>query len=100
MTSYLAQPKQFNLPVVSQVNASLSGRLRLQIRGLYRSDLVKAELEKNLAQRSYVIRVNANPLTGNLLLIYATDQDQGSIINEVEQLVIQLLTTYEYLTPT
>ncbi len=97
MTSNYAQTQPFNSPVVTLVNTNVSGRLRLQIRGLYRSDLVKTELEKNLAKRSYIMVVNANPLTGNLLLLYAVDQDQSSIIHEVEMLVLQLLKDYPQL---
>ena len=46
------------------------GRVRIKVPGLYRSEALKDRLEKNLAGQRHVRAVYANPLTGNLLLLF------------------------------
>ncbi|HUL11215.1 MAG TPA: cation-transporting P-type ATPase [Methylococcaceae bacterium] len=72
--------------LVVLLHAGAAGRIRLKVRGLYRSERLKAELENNLVRRARVRTVNANPLTGNVLVGFAPDEDQAKIIAEVDRL--------------
>jgi Ca2+-transporting ATPase len=54
--------------------------------GLYRSDRLKAELEKGLPTQAPVIAVTANPLTGNVLILFDPHSDPLHIIEAAEQL--------------
>ncbi|MGZ5051041.1 MAG: HAD-IC family P-type ATPase [Methylobacter sp.] len=49
----------------------VAGRMRIKVPGLYRNDLLCANLEAKLKARDEINLVRANALTGNLLLEYA-----------------------------
>jgi cation transport ATPase len=62
------------------------GRLRIKITGLKRSPERASGIESNLRSLEGVNHVNANPLTGNLLVLFepeATNHDQ--IINHLKE---------------
>ena len=73
-------------PLVTPVRASRHGRLRLQVLGLYRSERLKTELERSLAGNAPILAVSANPLTGNVLILFDPGRDPGQIIQAVETL--------------
>jgi hypothetical protein len=53
---------------------ALRGRLRLKIRGLRRSPSTARQLEGDLRAIDGVTQVEANPLTGNVLICYDPDR--------------------------
>jgi cation transport ATPase len=62
------------------------GRLRVKITGLKRSPEISAALEGNLRSLDGVSHVNANPLTGNLLVLFEPeDTNHEQIINRLKQ---------------
>jgi Ca2+-transporting ATPase len=52
------------------VHAGVPGRIRLEVSGLYRSKDTKRQLEDRLGEIDGVYKVEANILTGRLLLVY------------------------------
>jgi Ca2+-transporting ATPase len=77
--------------VVSLVHAAGSGRVRLHVQGLYRSDRLKSELEKALSHHAMIQEARANCLTGNLLVQFTPDQDQNAVIKEVDKVARRCL---------
>ena len=62
------------------------GRLRIKITGLKRSPETSATVESNLRSLDGVNHVNANPLTGNLLVLFEPeDTNHEQIINHLKQ---------------
>ncbi len=55
------------ITIVSNTNR---GRIRFKINGLYRSNVLKDYLEENLIQQNGFISVQANTLTGKVLIFY------------------------------
>ncbi len=74
-------------PLVTLIHAAGPGRLRLRVRGLYRSDRLKNELESALSAHALIEAANANSLTGNLLVRFPPDRDQLKILDEVEKTI-------------
>ena len=70
--------------IVRRVHASVEGRTRLAIAGLYRSQAIKRELEQWLGDLSGVSRVDANTRTGRLLVVYTPDLSIEEIIGLIE----------------
>lgn len=56
--------------VVTVRHAAVPGRLRLGVAGLFRNPRRKPEIEDSLARLGHVSTVSANPLTGNVFLLY------------------------------
>jgi hypothetical protein len=62
------------------------GRLRIKIAGLKRSPERASGIESNLSSLDGVYHVNANPLTGNLLVLFEQeDTNHEQIINHLKQ---------------
>jgi Ca2+-transporting ATPase len=55
---------------IQPVNQAVPGRLRLKVAGLRRSERIKSELETRIVCMPAVLSVRANPLTGNVLVIF------------------------------
>jgi len=66
------------------VHARVTGRIRLEVAGLYRSDRLKQRLEKSLSQLQGISRVTANSLTGCVLVLYEPDISTENIIAAIE----------------
>ena len=71
-------------PLVSPVHIGPAGRLRCKVAGLYRSERLKIHLEAGLRSQPGIITVQANPLTGNLLLLFQPGKPLAEIIQLVE----------------
>jgi copper chaperone CopZ len=62
------------------------GRLRIKITGLKRSPETSAIVESNLKSLDGVYHVHANPLTGNLLVLFEPeDTNHEQIISHLKQ---------------
>jgi hypothetical protein len=63
------------MQVVVPIHASVPGRARFKIRGLYRADpSIKARLEASLTRHGVVEEASASTLTGNLLVLFPPDK--------------------------
>lgn len=71
--------------LVVPVHRPLPGRIRLRVQGLYRSEWLKNELETELARVECIRSATANPLTGNLLILFDVAEESSRIIDEVER---------------
>jgi Ca2+-transporting ATPase len=70
--------------LVTLVHHDGSGRIRVRVRGLYRSEAMKHALEA-LAWESFLfLAVEANPLTGNAVIRFAPGQPVALIVAELE----------------
>jgi len=77
--------------IVSIVHAAGSGRVRLHVQGLYRSDRLKGELERALSAHSLIQLARASSLTGNVLVEFLPGQDADAIIQEVDKVARRCL---------
>jgi Ca2+-transporting ATPase len=66
-------------------HASVAGRTRFEVAGLYRCHRIKQRLESVLNDVNGVQRVTANVLTGRLLVIYQPDITMEDIIAAIEE---------------
>ena len=71
-------------PLVTLMHAG-PGRLRLRVRGLYRSERLKTDLEKSLSSHFLIQVAHANNLTGNVLVEFSQDRDPHAVIEAVEK---------------
>lgn len=66
------------------VHVSIPGRARLKVAALYRCERVKVQLESSLGAIPGIRVVQANILTGNILLLFAPEQDINDIVTLIE----------------
>ncbi len=69
---------------VSLVHHTASGRIRVKIKGLYRSEAMKRTLEDLPSESPLLSSVEANPLTGNAVIRFEPGQPAALIIKELE----------------
>ena len=74
-------------PSVRLVHTSVTGRMRLAVAGLYRSAGMKRKLEDALRALTGVRRVEANILTGRLLVVFVPDTSIQEIIERIENML-------------
>jgi len=65
-------------PVIP-IHTAVRGRARFKVTGLYRSPATKALLESSLSGAEGIQGVDANPLTGNVLVTFDTCLDVGDV---------------------
>jgi Ca2+-transporting ATPase len=75
---------------LSLVHASVAGRTRFEVSGLYRCDRIKQRLESVLNDVNGVQRATANVLTGRLLVIYQPDMTMQDIIAAIEEQLLDV----------
>lgn len=76
--------------MVEPIHASLKGRTRYRIRGLYRSRPLKTYLESQLRKEDGVTRADASTLTGNLLVIYDSGRSPSGIAGLIQRIVSEV----------
>lgn len=69
------------------VHARVRGRLRFEVRGLYRSPGLKRRLEQALSPLSDIRSVEASVLTGRLLVIHGPRLSARDIVRRIESLL-------------
>jgi Ca2+-transporting ATPase len=73
--------------VLRPIHASLKGRTRYRVKGLYRSHPFKTHLESQLRSKEGITRVSASTLTGNLLVAYNSDRSPSDISGLIQRIV-------------
>ncbi len=73
--------------MVDPIHASVKGRTRYRVKGLYRSHLFKSHLESQLRNEEGITRVNASTLTGNLLITYNSGRSPSDIAELIQGIV-------------
>src|SRR5918997_1616178 len=72
---------------VTPIHTAVKGRARFRIVGLYRSSTLRSALECGLSRALSIYVVNANQLTGNLLVPFDPYQDLQEIITAIDRLI-------------
>jgi Ca2+-transporting ATPase len=75
--------------VVQAIHASVKGRARYKIKGLYRSESLKKHLEFRLAEKEGISRFSVNALTGNILVFFNSNNDVHTIASVIEGVVLE-----------
>ncbi|MCX8049155.1 MAG: cation-transporting P-type ATPase [Methylohalobius sp.] len=71
-------------PSLSVLHANVPGRLRLHVPILYRNAELKAWIENQLRQNAVVQGVQANPITGNVVVVFDPTQSSAQILCLIE----------------
>ena len=82
-----------NSPLIEAIHTAVKGRARYKVCGLHRSKYLKKYLEFRLAQSPIIQQVEANPITGNVLIIFQVDQSHKVIAKLVERIVLDYTET-------
>jgi membrane-associated phospholipid phosphatase len=75
------------LPLIRAIHTAVKGRGRYKVSGLLHSEGCKKYLELRLLQERIIAQVMANPLTGNVLVIFHPDFSHNAIANLIQQIV-------------
>lgn len=71
------------------------GRVRYKVKGLYRSNAVKIRLEELTLNNPELKEVYANPLTGNVLVIYDPDCNPRLIAALIEKVILDFFRSFD-----
>ncbi len=74
--------------LIREIHNAVKGRVRLKVRGLYRSDRLKRVLEMLPLKDTEVTHVSASILTGNALVLFNPDCNPRRVLLLVEQAAI------------
>jgi Ca2+-transporting ATPase len=75
--------------LVQAIHTAVKGRARYKIDGLYRSEPLKRHIEYELRSVAEISYICANPLTGNLLIIFDSGRDCDEIASLIKGVVSQ-----------
>ncbi len=73
--------------MIKLINKAVSGRLRLKVACLYRSESACSLLVQNLLQVEGIETCKANPLTANILILFRKDLSHEHIVRQTEAIV-------------
>jgi Ca2+-transporting ATPase len=77
--------------MVETIHAVVKGRARYKVSGLYRSELLKRNIEVGLENDQGVSYVCASSLTGNVLVVFNSNRTPNDIAALLEQVVLKHL---------
>ena len=75
------------VPIVKEIHTKVKGRARYKINGLQGSDTLKKYLELRLEDHNDICCVSANPVTGNMLVLYKPARSLSGLASLIESLV-------------
>ncbi len=75
--------------MVQAVHTAVHGRARYKVKGLYRSESLKRLLESRLSEVGGIEKVSANALTGNLLILFNSDNTHTDIASLIQEVVVR-----------
>ncbi len=73
--------------MVQVIHTAVPGRARFKVQGLYHSQALKRRLETRLVEKIGIHEVSANPLTGNALISFNSEQTPSSIATLIEGII-------------
>jgi Ca2+-transporting ATPase len=73
--------------LVQSIHATVKGRVRLKVDGLYRSEKLKRHLEEQLAEKNGISAFSANFLTGHILVIFDPGVTLAEITDRIREAV-------------
>ena len=74
---------------VQAIHTRVNGRARYKVNALYRAPSLKKYLERQLSDRAEIRQVSASALTGNLLVLFNSDQRHNQIASLIEDVVLE-----------
>jgi Ca2+-transporting ATPase len=74
--------------VIQAIHTAVQGRARYKVNQLYRSESLQKYLEQELSNQPEIKNVYANPLTGNILIIFDATFHHSKIASLIEELVL------------
>jgi len=74
--------------VVQEVHTSVKGRARYKVERLYRSESLKKRIELSLVNKDGIRRVQANVLTGSVLVIFNSENSIPGIASLIEKILL------------
>jgi Ca2+-transporting ATPase len=75
--------------VFQTVHSGVKGRIRIKVHGLYRSESLKKHLEHRLNGLSGIGHASGSILTGNLLILFNSDQTPDKLITIIKKIVAE-----------
>lgn len=75
--------------LIQAIHTAVKGRARYKVPLLYRSNSFKKELESRLLNRKGIYQVSANVLTGNVLVVFNSDNTLSEIAALIEDIVFE-----------
>lgn len=81
--------KSSKAPIVQGIHTTVGGRARYQVSGLHRSEALRTYLEFRLLDSKGIRQVSANPLTGNILVIFNPACSPSEIASLITRLVLE-----------
>lgn len=75
--------------MIKAIHTQVQGRARYKIEELYSSPELKAYLERSLAKHPAIFQVKANPLTGNLLVLFTPQCNYQQIQAVIEKSIFK-----------
>jgi len=74
-----------SIPLVAAVHTAVPGRGRYRVEVLYHSETLKELLENRLQEQEGIEQVSANPLTGNVLVLFNHNHSARSVAALIEK---------------
>lgn len=75
--------------MVQVIHASVKGRARYKIKGLYRSESLKRHIVLRLTEKEGISHFFVNDLTGNVLVFFNSDNNVHKIASVIKDIVIE-----------
>lgn len=74
--------------MIQAIHTAVKGRTRYKIHQLYGCKSLKTYLERSLVEKAEIKAVSANPLTGNILVLYHPDKTPDEIASLIAESVL------------
>ncbi|MEQ8468121.1 HAD-IC family P-type ATPase [Coleofasciculus sp. E1-EBD-02] len=81
---------------IQAIHTRVNGRARYKVNALYHSPSLKKYLERQLSDRAEIRQISANPLTGNLLVLFNPDKRHNQIAELIEDVVLDYEKNQKY----
>lgn len=74
--------------LIRAVHTAVKGRVRFKVNGLYRCEALKKYIEIRLSKSHIITQANANPLTGNVLVVFNPNFTWDAIASLLQGIIL------------
>lgn len=74
--------------LIRAVHTAVKGRVRFKVNGLYRCEALKRYIEIRLSKSEIITQANANPLTGNVLVVFNPNFTLDAIASLLQGIIL------------
>ncbi|TBR57755.1 phosphoesterase [Westiellopsis prolifica IICB1] len=85
--------------LIRAIHTAVKGRARYKVSGLYDSPSFKIYLESRLSEEKVVTQVRANPVTGNVLVLFHPEINSNAIAWLIQEIVVDYSKQNQKLAP-